>query len=1318
MPGPLRAYFLGRLNLIQEEEAEDDRREIQKPPTAKSQSLLAYLIVNRARAVPRERLIGMFWGERPERRARQSLSTALWHIRRCFPEQEPLEADAHQAQFVHEPIWVDSEEFEAQAGLLDPLKLESALSLYQGEFLEGFYDDWIVDERYRLQESYLNVLARLMQGYENQQRFADALSLAQRLLQDNPLREDAHRMAMRAYCHLGQRNAALEQYALCERSVQEELGVEPMPETNDLFQAIQAGTFEIGGVTARPAAPPLLQKPSGRDPSDAALSFPFVGRDTELARLAAMWEQARSGTGGLLLIAGEAGVGKSRLVETFASHVRAEGSRVLAGRCYEFERLLPYQPIAEAVRSLAATLTAEDWEKLPGWVAGMISWLLPELVGRIPGMKSASAPPPEQDPTHVFEALAQFLSASIVRWPLLLLLEDLHWATDSTLQLLHYIARRLANSRLLIVGTYRRDGMAVDHQLASFQHQLEREDLGSTLELARLSPRAVARMLGEVSGLGDQGQPFARRLFLETEGNPFFLVEIIKSLFERQVLRLRSGAWQGDLDHLVAGDLPLPKTVAGVIQDRAARLGEESRQAIRLVAVLGREFDFDLFEAALEKGQEAALEIVESLLRQGLIVEGTGDLGRDYAFSHHKIQEVIYDSIPRRVVQHLHAVVAGAMERLFALEREDLAPELAHHFDQARLLDKILTPKAITYWRMAGETAARRFANAEAAGYLSRALEITAEADHQGQFELRMAREKIFHELGDRNAQAGELDVLEQIARSLSPRSQAEVALRRASLATVTGAYQAAIAACQSAIEFSESAGLPEIRASAHHQWGMACFHSGEFETANAQFEIALKLARQNDQGRLEADTLVGFSLVAWKQGAYARVTERAIQARSRYQEIDYKPGEGNVLNQLGIAARYQDQYSQARTHFEGALHIWQELGNRRGASMTLGNLGVVSMDLAAYSDARSFLERALRLRREMDDPESESNALGNLCVVSIKQGDFSAAQGFASQALQISRRIGNRQGEAINQCILGITQIGLGDLEGATSSLQGSLEISRQVHDRRYESISTSCLGQIALQQFRYPQAQEQFAYALALFQELGERAHEGETRMHLGRIAAQIGDLDQSIEFFEQALAILVDVKDVYRESDAAAHWALAYLIYRDFPSALETSDRALQIARKIAARELEANALMGVAGAQEGLGQSTQAAEAYRQAMALRREIKQDYLLPEARAGLARISLKQGDLTGAQAQSEKILLHLENRDLHGAVQPIRILLTCCQVLDAAEDPRRGPLLEKAHTLLAAQAAGIPHQGERRAFLDDVPAHRDLRAWRDSLR
>jgi DNA-binding SARP family transcriptional activator len=473
----IRLHTLGTFEI-----RDEDGELLPKPATLKSQSLLAFLAYNRQINHPRERLAGMFWGDRSDRKARRSLSTAVWHIRCCLPNPDFICSDLGSINLDPvAPVWLDAEVFAEHASRRNLADLQAAAALYRGDFLDGFYDDWVLTERYRLESLHAEVLARLMAGYESSADHGAALAAAVQLLENDPLREDAHRVAMRAHCLLGRRSAALKQYAQCRQVLREELGIEPTAETLSLHQAILEGRIAaLPSFTPVPSATPASRPLAlGYSPLDVARDAPMVGRKDELASLAAAWQDAMADRCSLVLIAGEAGVGKTRLVQAFAAGQCWQGVRVLQGRCYEFERLLPYQPFAELLRAAQPELDSAIVDQLPVWAKAQLARVLPERL-------SPQADFVDEGQSRLFESIFLFLDRLAAREPLLLVLEDLHWATESTLALLHYLARRLVTEPLLIVGTLRPEAVSPNHPLAAVGRRLDRERLAMRLQLPRL----------------------------------------------------------------------------------------------------------------------------------------------------------------------------------------------------------------------------------------------------------------------------------------------------------------------------------------------------------------------------------------------------------------------------------------------------------------------------------------------------------------------------------------------------------------------------------------------------------------------------------------------------------------------------------------------------------------------------------------------------------------------------------------------------------------------------------------------------------------
>lgn len=1144
----LHLYCFGRFELTYQGAS------LPRPATVNSQSLLAFLACNRSRSISRDRLITLFWGERPEQRARRSLSTALWHIRRCLPEADLITADNQSVQFTGD-VWVDVDAFNELAGLADPASLEKAVALYNGDFLDGFYNEWVIDERYRLHSRYLDTLRSLMDIYEQMGHFQDTLDTALILLSLDPLQESANRSAMRSFSQLGQRNAALEHYQRFQEIIRRELDVEPMPETIELAELIRDGRY--------PPKPVLLKAPSNVQPAKIKavytadlLPLPFFGRGKELARLTSYWQERK---GGLLFISGEAGVGKSRLVQEFTRGLPGEAA--LYGRCYEFERLLPYQPFAEALRPLLTSFRTADWLRLPSWAVGEMTNLLPELLEKLPEQQSNDLQP---ERTRLFNALSYLFRLLAEKRPLLLILEDLHWAAESTLQLLHFLARQSINS-LLIIGTFRREMVGPGHSLTDIERQLGREGKVMMIELSRLSRQAVSEIVSAIGG-GTMEIGLADRLFTETEGNPFFLAEIIRSLEDSRK--------DGDtLPEFKMSETPLPETINAAVLARHKRLPRKAQEGLRLAAVLGREFDFELLRMVWEQDDEAVLEQIEIWLRQFLIEEGKGIDGRDYAFSHHKIQEVLYQVIPKRRKQQLHARIAKAMEALYP--HQNMAGELAFHYLRGRDHDPALTPKAIQYLQLAGEQAAAQYAHSEAIAFFSQALTLMSKGGAD-RLPLLLAREKVLDNLGNRSVQAEDLKEMAQLAPEADEAAKTTIALRRTNYAIITGGYKEAEKYAEEAAAVATTA---ELKTEAFIQWSLALFHQGQYEAAVSQIQAALKISRKQNLPRLEARCLTVSGLVRWQQSRYqeAEAAFKEALAICSQPEVDDRVEQGNALANLGIIRRYQGDFLAARDYFQKALTIWRELGHRRGESLNLTNLGVIAMDTADYPAARDYYRQALAIAREIGERENEQIALNNLCGVNIFQGDFEEAVALAETALAICREIGSLRGEGVSHMNLGDAYKNLGQLDTAEDHFQEALTIRREQGDRRGEGLALCGLGETVGLRGDYQTAVTRLQRALAILQEIEDKGEVCRAQASLGEALLKAGLLNESAVYLERALRLSQALNHRWLESRTRTILARLALAQNDLESTRSQSQQALVLAQQIDAQALVADAQM---------------------------------------------------------------------------------------------------------------------------------------------
>jgi predicted ATPase/DNA-binding SARP family transcriptional activator len=1261
---------LGELKL--EYQAGPASHTLQKPPTLKSQSLLAYLACHRQHPLPRERLMGMFWGDRPPDKARRSLSTALWHLRRCFPrEDNPLQGDNQLIQFVPRAnVWLDAEAFAAQAAGDTAHHWRAAVDLYRGEFLDGFFDDWVINERYRLQSLLLNTLARLMAFYEEAGQAPEALRTALTLVEHDPLREDAHRLAMRVYAGQRRRSAALEQYTRCSASLQAELSIEPAPETQALYQTILAGEFSAPlQPEASVAAGPARQRAPGpgRNPLEPAAPFLLAGRETELDFLRQCWQRVHAGQAELVQVYGEAGVGKTRLIEAFADGLRGRGALVLWGRCYEFERRLPFQPIAEAVTPWLAAVPAEGLSRWPDWVLAALARLVPGLTERLPAVTGRAQGQAADAQTQLFHGLARFLAGLAEPNGLALVLEDLQWASSSTLELLHFLVRHLAQHPVLFVTTVRQDAPEAEPGLQNLQRQLQMAARAQSFRLGRLPLEGVVEWIARWSGGGDTIPSLAEWLFEETDGHPFFLVEIVKALFETGAIRLQDGVWRGDLGQIRRRDLALPVTLRDAIEARVSRLGAATQAGLRWAAVLGREFDSELLGTVWHPAQddEATLVALDDLLRHQLIAEGTGTTDRDYVFTHHKIQEVVYTRLPPGRRRRMHARVAAALEARSADESSADYAELAFHWEQGRQSEK-----AITYLRLAGERAAAQFANDEAVDYFSRALALTPTAAVDTRLALHLARERVYDLQGAREAQADDLAVLQRLAEHAPGDWQIEVMLRRANFAELTGDYPAAIAAAHAALGRGQKDQRADLEAAVYLQLGRAHWRQGDYEAARREFEQALAVGQAAALAEVEASALRHLGTVAVRRGDYAGAARHYGQALDLFNQNDDQAGRAVVLGHLGNLALDQSQYDEAARQLEQALADFRGIGFREGEANMLNSLGLLAANRGDYPAALRHYEQSLAIRGEIGDRQGEGLALVNLGYVSWLRRDYAAAQEHLARALPITHEIGDRRTRGLALLNLGYVNLCLADYTAAGTNVEAGLAICREIGERQKEGWGLSLLGYLHDGLGRYPSARDYFTQALHICRELGDRDTEGWRLTDLGLVAHHSGDQAAAADYCRQAL----------------------------------------QMADELDHRPVRAYALTTLGQALAAQNDLTAAAEAYQTALTVRQALDQHQPAVEVLAGLAQVALARGERAQALGHVEQVLRHFDQPGLAGVDRPLDVYWTCYRVLQATVDPRARPVLETAHRALQEQAITIADDDLRHSFLTQVPAHREL--------
>lgn len=825
------------------------------------------------------------------------------------------------------------------------------------------------------------------QGQLDSRQFNEAVASALQWFALDPYNETAAGRLMQAHFMAGRRTAALEVYTALERTLAQDLGVAPSSEIARLAESIRA-------------APPATPQASRTQLS----TVPFVGRADEHEQLAAAYRNVRHGSTQGVCVEGEAGIGKTRLVEVFFDWVALQAPvDVLRGRAFEVGGRLPYQPLVDALRVRLDAENAPDDLLADVWLAEL-SQLLPELRDRYPDLPQPLRGNADFTRSRLFEAVAALGQALAARKPVILFIDDIQWADAGTLDLLQYLARRWAENGepILLVWAVRAENMATSLSLRDWLTHMGRS---MPLSRVRLSPLEDADIRQLVDSLADEGErgnqvahAFSEWLQVETAGLPFFVVEMLKMLEEQGILV------GGDIDEALgrvrqAEQLPLPQGVRELILARVGRLFEDAAALLLASAVIGREASFERLAATANLDEQAGLTALEALIDSLLFVETQIEL-RPYRIAHDNIRDVVYTEAgeARRRVFHRRAF-AG-------LKLSGAAAEVAFHAHAARM-----PAPALTYSQAAGDEAMKKYAFAEAVIHYERALALLP------QVELPSAqRQALYIHYG----------------RALE----------------LNGAYAAALA------HYHKMEALAETLDDRPLKLAALVAQSTIYVTANVQNDMArgeivceqaLSLAQELGDEATEAK-------IQWNLLNVYRMTQRnelALAAGERSLLLAEKLGLREQLayttNDLGYVYQASASTEEMNRVLETAISLWRELGN----------LPMLTDSLTSYANNMVFagqLDRALEMSQEaratsrsLNNPWSESFTLFTPCFVHWYRMEAPQALDAMRRCIALAREVGFVGGEVTMSNYQAQLLLALGQVDEASAVMQGIRETAER---------------------------------------------------------------------------------------------------------------------------------------------------------------------------------------------------------------------------------------------------------------------------------
>jgi DNA-binding SARP family transcriptional activator len=709
---------------------------------AKPMALLAFMALER-RVHTRESLAGLLWGDSPEAEARGSLRQALKQLREALGAGLRTERTRIELTV---PLACDVLEFR-EAAEREPAR---AAGFEVPRFLEGFsvrraplFDEWVAATQAVLLREYHQVLGRLGREAVSQWRWRDAVELADRWLATDPVSDEAAHLAIEARYLSGNRAAALARFGEYRALLAREAGCEPSRALQALVRRVEA---DRNGAEARPMTDEwYVHAPS----FEASL----VGREAPWKQLTAAWKRTARGRSGIVLLEGESGVGKSRLADEFLRWSVAEGATVLRGQSHEGSLGIPYEPVVEVLRGAldapGVAGTAAEW-------LVEVGRLVPELRERFPGLPGGAAPDPA-DGWRLFEGVAQLLAAVAAERPLVVLIDDLQWCDEDSCNLLRFLIRRLERSPVLWLGLLTLGEVERDAPAARLCRVLRAKSHAEVVAIGPLSEEEVWQMvrdMGHVS-VPSGGRRFAGRLFRITAGNPFYIIELLKTMFAQGLLVMeeKTGEWTVSAEAVGAGcELHVSQTVQDAISERVERLPDELRDVLITLAVSGVGCRPDVLSHVHGISRLHAASDGDALVHRRLAIEEAGT----YRCAHPVIAHMVRDGLTASRRQEVHRSLALALGLVLRPEEASAAAsELARHADRGSE-----PGLAYRYALLAAEGAVSRYAYTEALSWLDLAAS--------------SAREAAESELVDRRT----ADVLEQAGWREAPGGQAQPVTR------------------------------------------------------------------------------------------------------------------------------------------------------------------------------------------------------------------------------------------------------------------------------------------------------------------------------------------------------------------------------------------------------------------------------------------------------------------------------------------------------------------------------------------------------------
>ena len=920
-----------------------------------------------------------------------------------------------------------------------------------------------------------------------------------------------------------------------------------------LYSAKQAGRNRvcIGGMSEVEESPQLVF--DGKIPK-------FIGRVEELQNMINLFRTSVEFGLQIALVTGEAGVGKTRLINEFFSAIKKENVQILKGTCFDTSIPMPYHPFRDALNSFIERDEYYGYSilrSLPESAKIEILKVIPNLDQKRLGISASQALDPMQDEYRLFDGICQVIKKISSKTPVILFIDDIHWADSASLELFSYLVRNAYDNHIFVCSTYRPEevmnGNIERGLMASTMHKLSRIHRLERLQLQPFSKNHVSEILSSVFKPLQYPNELADLVFDETEGNPFFVEELLKSLIENRILEYL----EGNIVLKPAETINLPSSIRDLVLDRIDKLPAELQELLRIAAIVGQEFSLKLLSLVADKNEGHIQDILDSGMDANIIKEDFSTIDEKFSFTHCKMREVLYYSLRESRRERLHLKIAQVIEKIFANDLEEHYEELAQHYYFSRNKEK-----AFKYVTLFAQKVQASYATHEAISYYTKTVEIydlfadkNKEKYKNDYINILLSLGKLYHITGEYEKSLKNLT----LSSELNPDSY-EVFLNLGIVYVKKADYEKALESFKKASTKTDSdSELANIETNMSYVY----FRVSDFNESEKLARKAIQRLEDKNISLVTAEAYKNLGTVYYAKEMYRQAINYYTKSLEISLQLNDKRAIANSYNNLGSVYYCKNDFNKAIDHLEKCLAIREEIGDKSGIVYSYNNIGNIYYNRGEYENAEKYYLLCLNISKEIGEQAAVTASYNNLANVYLAQEDFEVAEEHYLQSLDVSQRIGEKSGIARAYTGLGNVYFNKNDFKKAYAFYSDCFSVREQIGDKSGMSFALIHMAFTSISSGKLKEAVDYFLQGSELKEAIGDTEGALAVRDQVIRLYITSEDYEKALPLLEDNLkqAQKLDLTELLAEI-----WGL-FLIYYIRQNDKEAAKKALHTMDKLA-------------------------------------------------------------------------------------------------------------------------------------------------------